>query len=97
MEINYALVIAALSLVTVIGAVILGVIRSLYRKVRCIMAKFEDVDVKLDDILVGVNELAQLIGELRANGGGVISQAQLDALDEKAEQIKLAVEKAKGV
>jgi len=59
------------------------------------MATLQDLQDDLNDISTAVVEIADLIRELKEAGVSVITQAQLDALDEKAEQIKSALASAK--
>lgn len=59
------------------------------------MASLQEFKDDLNDIAVKVSEIADEIKALKDAGVGVISQADLDALDEKAEAIKAALDAAK--
>ena len=61
----------------------------LLRRVNCIMASVEELRASLDSIASGVDALEKGIADLKAQvkAGGVVSQADLDALAAKAAEI----------
>lgn len=67
---------------------------SISGKVRVIMATVTDLINDVDLVEFGVADLAKEIADLKANGG-LVTQAQLDALDAKAQAILQAIEAAK--
>lgn len=65
--------------------------KPLYRKLGYIMSTVTDLQTDVQAVEDGVKALAVIIADLRANGAGPVSQAQLDALDTQAKAIVAAI------
>lgn len=65
------------------------------RKVNKAMANQADLELHLADISTGVAALAVEIADLKNRPGGVVTQAELDALDARAVKILADIEAAK--
>lgn len=76
-------------------AAIAAAIYYINRKVNKAMANQVDLENHLSDISTGVAALATEIKDLKNRPGGVVTQAELDALDARAVKILADIEAAK--
>lgn len=59
------------------------------------MATLQDLQTDVQSVEDGVAELAREIADLKASGPTIVTQEQLDALDQKAKDILAAIQAAK--